>query len=572
VTTLRPWVAAALIAAIATVILPGGSEAASPPITTPQVTATTPLLASTPLPGFGLYRGQMLVDSDPEAPYVFVSEGNGGSNIAMLGFDGSVLDEASGLSSPSGMVIDGTTLYVAECGGAAIKRFTIGTDQLTASGQISLGIDPGTGHAFTTSCALAESNGRLWFGNYPTGGSLYSVDPAVGTPDGTSNISIGELFATSGAASTRLFNAEAYSLYGLDTTNPTATVGFFDNSVYGTNAWDLSASPAGDRVALAADQPHLVAEYSAADGTKLHNYHSGYYGRSGFYGSQAVAYSPNGSHLALGSAQLHPDILIYALGGSIPTRTYSFKSVGQYLAPRGLAWAPDSSRLFTVTADGIHGTFGSPVFRVLDRPLMIQPTIAVFAPATVYGQSRKVTVRLSAHGLNRRVVVYKRPYGGSWSMLAAGNVGSGGTFTVKFAPKRLTFLYATYAGGGKYLPAASPHVGMYVQPIVKRSLTGFYAISGRTYLFRSGTDPRIFGTILPVHAGACLHFEVSHYASGRWTSPNRSPCFRMNSAGTAAAYYVGPFGRWVPYRQRVYFGGDADHTSARSTWIYMTAT
>jgi hypothetical protein len=43
----------------------------------------------------------------------------------------------------------------------------------------------------------------------------------------------------------------------------------------------------------------------------------------------------------------------------------------------------------------------------------------------------------------------------------------------------------------------------------------------------------------------------------------------MGSTGIASAYYVGPFGRGVPFRQRAYFAGDADHEAARSAWIYM---
>jgi hypothetical protein len=487
----------------------------------------------------------------------------------MLDFDGTALVGASGLTNPSGMVIDGSTLYVAQCDGSAIKRYTIGPGQLTAAGQISLGIDPGTGQAFASGCGLAESNGRLWFTNRTGGGSLYSIDPAAGGPDGTSNLWAGDLLASSGSVSSSLFSAYVYSLYRFDTTATAATTAFFVNSAYGSGEHDLALSPAGDRIAIAADQPRLVPEYSTADGAKIRNYHSGSYGRSGFYGSQAVAYSPAGTHLALGSAQLHPDILVYATGGAAYSRYYSFRPVGQFLAPRGLAWAPDSSRLFAVTADGVSGTGASPTFRVLSGPLNVQPTISVAAPLTIYGQARNVTVQLSAHGLNRRVVIYKRPYGGSWSVLAAGNVDGTGRFTARYAPKRLTFLYATYAGGGTYLPAVSMHVQMGVLPLMSRTLTGYFAISGKYRLYRAGVHPRIIGRVLPVHPGACVHFEVSHFVGGRVSSPSRSPCFRMGSTGVASAYYVGPFGRGVPFRQRVYFAGDADHGEARSAWIYM---
>jgi hypothetical protein len=524
---------------------------------------TSGIAASTPL-AFTQFRGQVVVDQDPGMPYVFVSEGTPGTQIAMLGFDGALETTIGGLTAPSGMVIVGSTLYVAQCDSAAgIAKYTIGAGTLTPAGAIALGTDSATGQPMKTGCSLALGGGRLWFVDAESDGFLYSVDLAGTAVDTSSNVVLFDNVTSDPGAPNNIFDVVGTNVLRLDVSSPTATTAATATGAFGYSLHQLVPSPSGTRLYMAAESSQSVSAWDTSTMTKLANY------TAGFHGADAVAVNATGGVLAVGAVDWTPDISVYRAGTSKPSRTYTIGGTSSHPGWAGLAFSPDSTKLFAVTTD--LGSAGNVTFRVLSKPLSIAPILTVRAPTVRYGRVAHVTAHLSAHGTNRRVVIWRHPYGGSWSVLAAGNVGPTGNFVASYKPARRTTLYATYGGGGKYLAVKSGLWQENVRALEGIALSGFYAKSGAYHLYHAGTHPGVRGAVAPNHHGQCIYFEIEHFGAGHWTAPARSGCFHLNSSSAALVVYTGPFARGVAYRQHIYFPGDIDHVGGYSVWVYMKA-
>src|SRR5206468_3139987 len=85
--------------------------------------------------------------------HVFITGASGDSVIVVRNEDGTSAGTITGESGAGGMVLDGSTLYVARCGWGTIDE--IDTATLTKVGSFPAAVG-GT-------CDLAEAGGRLWY-------------------------------------------------------------------------------------------------------------------------------------------------------------------------------------------------------------------------------------------------------------------------------------------------------------------------------------------------------------------------------------------------------------------------
>jgi hypothetical protein len=155
------------------------------------------------------------------------------------------------------------------------------------------------------------------------------------------------------------------------------------------NMMDIALSPDGTQVLVASGAPYFHQVYRSSDLADDGRYPTSSY-------PNAVAVAPDGMVAAGIDGAYSPDIYIFPAKAASPRRTYDFGQTGgaDTLAPNGLAWAPDKSRLFAITQEA----FGeSLTLRVLNSPTKAVSTLTVSAPATApRAQQLTVTGRLTA--------------------------------------------------------------------------------------------------------------------------------------------------------------------------------
>ncbi|MDR3084352.1 MAG: Ig-like domain-containing protein, partial [Streptomyces sp.] len=150
-----------------------------------------------------------------------------------------------------------------------------------------------------------------------------------------------------------------------------------------------------------------------------------------------------------------PDVHIYAPDRTTPAREYDFPNTGtssaaDELVPRGLAWAPDESRLFAVSANNQ----GVLTLRVMDNPAQEPSTVTVNAPTKAQrGKQLKisgkvVTNRKFAAGASATVSRIANPSDGEGTVIATTPLASDGTFSFTDIPTTLGAVTYTvsYAG------------------------------------------------------------------------------------------------------------------------------
>ncbi|MFE7401394.1 Ig-like domain repeat protein [Streptomyces sp. NPDC057557] len=327
---------------------------------------------------------------------VFISDPTGGK-VLVADYNGAVVATISSLPGVTGLELsaDSGTLYAAVPGADAIV--TIDTAALKESARYATG--NGTDPKFP-----ALAGGKLWFG-YGGGGSghigsldLSGAEPVV-TLDHETNgtwYAAPTLASTPGAPDTLAAGIETQSptyLAMYDVSSGTATRTAF-RSTDGGNLRDLALTPDGKQVVVASAAPYLHQAYSATDLTPGIAYPSTSY-------PNAVDIAPNGMVAAGSFAWYDPDVYVYKPGVTTkPVRTYDFPNTGNSsgsdtLEDAGLAWAPDTSRLFAVTVNdnGIRS------LRVLTDAVKSATTVTVNAPAkSERGKKLTVTGRVKSDG------------------------------------------------------------------------------------------------------------------------------------------------------------------------------
>ncbi|MER5600629.1 Ig-like domain repeat protein [Streptomyces sp. NPDC002265] len=326
--------------------------------------------------------GDMAVDGVHHR--VFISDPKSGQ-IVVTDYAGQVVRTIGSLPGVLGLELsaDSATLYAAVGDADAI----VAVDTATAT----------EAHRYSTGTAdpqyLAQAGGKLWFGyGGAAEGNIGSLDLSGAEPVVTLALNTGRswyqapiLDASPGAPDTLVAGAVSQSpvelaVYDVSSGTPTQTAYAFDpGSTGGGNLADLAVTPDGKDVVTASGAPYYQAVYKLTDLSKDGRYETNTY-------PNAVDIAPNGDVAAGTFSWYDPDVHVFKQGTTLPLRQYEFgsstgNSASDTLAARGLAWAPDGSKLFAVSVASVNDT-DTYTLHVYDDPTKTATTLTATAPAT----------------------------------------------------------------------------------------------------------------------------------------------------------------------------------------------
>lgn len=546
------------LAALALAVF-GGADAA---------VATVP---GTPLPLTGF--SHMVVDGAYH--HVFITGASSDSVIVVRNEDGTSAGTITGESGAGGMVLDGSTLYVARCGWGTID--IINTATLTKIGSFSAAVG-GT-------CDLAEAGGRLWYSDSTDNqfGHLVSVSLDSSHTVVDTGLSLYEMvFASSPANPNWLVIGEAHQSptvgYVEDVTDPAHPVQLaykFDLGG-GGNLQDLAISPDGEQLLTASGAPYQINAFSLPT-----------LGSAGVYPTtnypNAAAFSPDGLEIAGGSDAVYgKDVWLFDSGNSTPTATWDFGGTNDELYPRGLAFSSDSKHLFAVSR-GQNGT--SVVLHVLSTSQLPTGSVSIHASAATatYGHAVTVTAHLGTAGPNRTLSIYRRPAaGGTWTLVKTGAVNASGNLAVSVKPTADTVYHAVWAGNVSHAETTSGTSRVNVRVVMHAPAQGGYATSGgyRLYHYASSCAgaahtgcPTFLTYAAPLHANRTFTIVVQVHTSSGWTTAVRGS-HTSGSSGKLIVHITYANRGVIGHQQRfnVSMGGDADHLGNTSAWSYFRVT
>nr|WP_202462136.1 Ig-like domain repeat protein [Streptomyces sp. SID8374] len=390
---------------------------------------------------------------------VFISDPQSGQILA-TDYSGQVVRVLGELPGVTGLELsaDSGTLYAGVA--ASDHIVAIDTATLTESARYDIGLGTRPTHP-------ALAGGKLWFGyGAAAEGNIGSLDlsgeePVVTLDQDTDRTWYSApVLASSPGAPDKLAAAQEglspseLAVYDVASGTAERTARLRADA---SNLRDIAVSPDGAQLVVASGAPYFHQVYRTSDLRAEQGYTSKHY-------PNAVDIAPNGTVAAGIDGAYDPDVYIYPKGASktVPVRTYDFPNTGAYsgsdsLEPAGLAWAPDGSRLFAVSANS-HGTRS---LRVLTDPTRSVATLSISAPAkatrakalTVKG-SVKASVALPAG----TPVTVTRTDVESPKGKALGTVKTDakGAFTFKDTPPaggKVTYK-ATYAGSAQHTAAS----------------------------------------------------------------------------------------------------------------------
>ena len=317
----------------------------------------SPALASSvtqlPFPG----GGWIAVDGEHE--HVFVSGGAGTSSVVVLDFDGTIVATITGQSGASGMVVDESsdTLYVALRDATAISK--IDTVTLTETSRMSVA-------PLSLPTNLGLAGGKLWFAHScASGGGTGSINlDGTAVTDQTTLPGYCPVFATTPGNTNLLATGDMgispTTLYVYDvSTGPPTLVKSVRNPGGAGNLRDLAFSPDALHVLSASGAPYMVQSFLASDLTLAGTYPTGPY-------PIAVAMSDDGAYVAAGAdASYDEDVFVFPTGDTTPVQSWDFDSTSKGLVAGGLAFSPDTSRLFATSTNDATDKLE---FRVVHQP------------------------------------------------------------------------------------------------------------------------------------------------------------------------------------------------------------
>ncbi|MGA5894808.1 Ig-like domain repeat protein [Streptomyces venetus] len=406
--------------------------------------------------------GDMVVDGVHQR--VFISDPTAGQ-VVVTDYAGKVVSTVGSLPGVHGLELspDSGTLYAAVHDADAVVA--IDTATATESRRFSTGA--GAGPAY-----VALAGGKLWFSYGASGnGNIGSLDPSAADPGLTLNQDTGRTFyeapildASPGAAGTLVAGAPGQSpvvlaVYDVSSGTASRTAYAFDpGSTGGGNLRDLAVTPDGKDVVTASGAPYYQAVYKLQDLSADGKYVTNTY-------PNAVDIAPNGDVAAGTFSWYDPDVHVFKPGVSMPLRQYDFPNTGNSsgadtLAPAGLAWAPDESRLFAISQND------SDVYslRVLDAPTKASTTLTVNAaasatrakPLTLTGALSSSTAFPAGTKVSVTRTDDESPSG---KALGTATVAADGSYSFTDTPPaggKVTYT-VTYAGDGDHAGATATH-------------------------------------------------------------------------------------------------------------------
>jgi YVTN family beta-propeller protein len=359
--------------------------------------------------------------------YVFL-DGGGSNGIAVRDASGAGIKVIHGEPGADGMTVsaDGSTLYVALQTADAIS--VIDTSTLTETTRVHLGAD-------TCPASVAALGSTVWFGYGCDEHSGIGALDVSGTPSAHLAAATGfvnpPILAVSPGLPGRIFAAipglTPSTVQSFDVSGTTLTAGPMRE--VGENLRDMAVTADGADLITASGSPYIHPAYRTSD-----------LGGDGHYGSNnpypiAVATSADGFVAAGVYASYDPDVYVYTRGGTLRHK-YDFGTgtdVGKstQLAPAGLAFNADGSRLYAVTTDYLGGTVRLHVFVGATG----KPThIALSAPAH-RPRAKHLTIHGTLHGAaNAAVTVTKHDLDGTHTLHSV-HTNSAGAFTITDTPR-----------------------------------------------------------------------------------------------------------------------------------------
>lgn len=313
---------------------------------------------------------------------VYVSDPTSGK-IVVTDYAGTVKATLTGMSGVTGMALsaDSGQLYAAVKNGDRIV--TVDTQTATPTLSYPLGADAPSD--------LEVVDGRIWFTYGTDIGSLdiSGAEPVIHLAQrGDVHFSggFGMFLAADPAVPGVLVAGNGGDLAVYDVTADGATLrvkGDMDTAVR-----QLDLTPDGSQVLTSWGSPgngYSLGAYSATDLTEQAGYPIDPY-------PNAVRVAPDGSVAGGSDSSYWPDVRSYRPGVKAPVREYEFPdtdntSGSDALVQGALAWAPDSSRVFAVSANN----YGVYTLRALTDPTKELPTLKVAAPAKS-DRAKKLTV------------------------------------------------------------------------------------------------------------------------------------------------------------------------------------
>jgi hypothetical protein len=307
--------------------------------------------------------------------HLFLS-GSAGDSIVVRDFEGLAVGTVSGVTGAIRLAIsgDGATLYAVLPGAHAISA--IDTTSLSETARYSVGdaICPGT---------VAVAGDRVWFGYAACSGGASNVgvidltdqDPAaaVGVLDNSGfDYTAPEVMASSSKPDQLVLANVGFNITVqlVDVSGPTPVLGASRHPFNGDAITALSPDGAHVRLPLASG----IGSYSTTDLSA-----DNLFGQ-GPVDLYSVASGPGGLVAGGFWAYQRPEALVYRTDGVL-TRSFELGGVETTtggVAPRGLAFAGDASRLFAVTGNGSYIPLK---LWVLHDPGKLPPGITLMKPA-----------------------------------------------------------------------------------------------------------------------------------------------------------------------------------------------
>ncbi|MEW1692529.1 YncE family protein [Streptomyces sp. NPDC091265] len=484
---------------------------------------------------------------------VFISDPAGGK-VLVADYNGAVVATIPSLPGVTGLDLsaDSGTLFAAVPGADAIV--TIDTAALKESARYATG--EGTGPKYP-----ALAGGKLWFG-YAGGGSghlgsldLSGAEPVVDLGQETNGTwtYAPTLAATPGAPDVLAAGIESQSptelaTYDVGSGTAVRTAYLFAN---GSNLRDLALSPDGSQLVVASGAPYTHQVYRTSDLKPDIAYPSDAY-------PNAVDIAPDGTVAAGIDGWYEPDVYVYKQGVTAkPVRTYDFPNTGytsgsDTLDPAGLAWAPDTSRLFalTVNSNGVRS------LRVLTDPVRSVTTVTVTAPAkATRGKKLTVTGKAASNGAfaagAKATVTRTDLESAKGKALPAVALKSNGTFSFTDTPPAGgTVTYkVSYAGDATHSPGSGSD-----KVAVSRAATSL-TLNHNKALYAYGTDVSFTAHLGTTYSSRTVELWADPYGTdkpkklvktGKVSSKgNLSATVDMTRDTTVTAVFKGD-GRYAP--------------------------
>ncbi|MBM9508924.1 YncE family protein [Actinacidiphila acididurans] len=314
------------------------------------------------------HYSHMLVD--PAHHHLFISSGTGYSSILVTDFSGQTVATIANEPGATGLALsaDGGTVYAALANGDAVSAISTGT--LTETTRYATG-------AGTKPTYVAWTSGRIWFGyGGAAQGGIGSIDPGTSPAAVTLRATPESWYSAPMVTATPSGDLVAgepgqspVQLATYDVSSGSADVLAPQTYLFDASTLDsFQVTPDGKDVVMASGSPYYHQVYRIADLSADGTYPTTAYPNS-------VSVSGDGS-VAAGVTMSGNEVFVFAPGGSTPLNTYTFSG---WLANDGVAFAPDGSELFAVTANAFGDT---PSLNIIQSPEAVASTLGLTGPAT----------------------------------------------------------------------------------------------------------------------------------------------------------------------------------------------